>query len=282
MPSTSQKIRIARGLSAAVRLSRGVFGLPPTIVCKRRGLKWSLDLREGIDLAIYVLGGFEVRTLRRYASLIKPGDVVLDIGANVGAHTLPLADLVGPAGKVISFEPTAYAFAKQQVNIGLNPHLASRIHAFQTMLMASDDGVMPDSVYSSWPLAAGDDLHPEHHGRLMTTQGAVRGTLDSFLRAAGITRIDFIKLDVDGNEADVLRGATHLLGSSRPSLMLELAPYVYRDDIAEFDGLLEDLWRIGYQISDVATGRPLPRSAAQIRRLIPDGGGLNVLARYPR
>jgi FkbM family methyltransferase len=196
MLSTSHKIRIARGLSATVLAVRSLFGLTPDVVTTRRGVIWSLNLKEGIDLAIYILGGFELRTLRRYAQLIKEGDVVLDIGANVGAHTLPLAQLVGSSGKVFSFEPTAYAFAKQQTNIALNPQLAPRISAHQMMLMATDTQPLPESVYSSWPLEAADDLHNEHHGRLMATHGSIKGTLDSFICSAGIEKVNFIKLDV--------------------------------------------------------------------------------------
>ncbi|WP_158904618.1 FkbM family methyltransferase [Burkholderia sp. L27(2015)] len=278
MLSTSHKIKIARGLSATVLSVRSLFGLPPEVVATRRGLTWSLNLKEGIDLAIYALSGFELRTLRRYAQLIKEGNVVLDIGANVGAHTLPLAQLVGNTGKVFSFEPTAYAFAKQQANIALNPSLVSRISAHQMMLMATDADPLPDSVYSSWPLETADDLHSQHHGRLMETRGSVKGTLDSFVRNAGIERIDFIKLDVDGNENDVLAGAKTVLENSKPKIMLELAPYVYASAPHKFDELLEDLWRMGYQISDIATGLPLPQNSAAIRALIPEAGCLNALA----
>src|SRR5271169_4509567 len=178
MLATSQKIRIARCLSATVLCVRNLFGLTSEVVVTRRGVTWSVNLKAGIDLAIYILGGFELRTLRRYAQLIKEGNIVLDIGANVGAHTLPLAQLVGPSGKVFSFEPTAFAFAKQQTNIALNPQLKSRISAHQMMLMATDTDPLPESVYSSWPLEAADDLHNEHHGRLMETDGAIKGTLD--------------------------------------------------------------------------------------------------------
>ena len=279
MLSTSHKIRIARGLSATVLSVRSLFGLPAEVVATRRGLSWSLNLKEGIDLAIYVLGGFELRTLRRYAQLIKEGDVVLDIGANVGAHTLPLAQLVGNTGKVFSFEPTAYAFAKQQTNIALNPSLVSRISAHQMMLMATDADPLPEFVYSSWPLEAADDLNDEHHGRLMETRGSVTDTLDRFVRNAGIKHINFIKLDVDGNESDVLAGAKTVLVNSHPAIMLELAPYVYESAPQTFDKLLDDLWRMGYQISDMATGRILPQKSAKIRAMIPEAGSLNVLAK---
>jgi FkbM family methyltransferase len=279
--STSNKVRIARYLSRTILFFRGVVGRPAIVVVRRGGVTWSLDLKEGIDLAIYSLGGFEVRTLRRYSQWIKEGDVVLDIGANVGAHTLPLARLVGSQGRVISFEPTLYAFTKQVTNIRLNPDLAGRISAHQMMLMASDSDPLPDSIYSSWPLESAIDLHGEHHGRLMDTSGAVRGTLDGFARSTGLEKIDFIKLDVDGNENDVLAGARETLGKSKPRIMLELAPYVYGDAPYRFEELLDSLWGMGYEISEMASGKALPKEPSRIRALIPPAGSLNVLAFHP-
>ncbi|VIO69835.1 hypothetical protein CI41S_20820 [Bradyrhizobium ivorense] len=258
------------------------MGLPTEIVVRRRGLNWSLDLKEGIDLAIYLFGGFEVLTLRRYAQLVKPGDIALDVGANVGAHTLPLAQLVGPAGNVVAFEPTLFAFGKQRTNIALNPELAPRISTHQMMLMASDGDDLPGAAYSSWPLENAADLHAGHHGRLMTTKGGVGRSLDGILEDLKIGKVDFIKLDVDGNEVDVLAGASATIEDSRPLIVLELAPYVYEPKPERFDSLLERLWLSGYRLSNVASGRPLPQSAREVRRLIPEAGGINVLARFER
>ena len=148
------------------------------------------------------------------------------------------------------------------------------------MLLAAASSDLPDSVYSSWPLVSADDLHGQHRGRLMATRGASKSTLDDFLDNAGLAKVDFIKLDVDGNEANVLTGARRIIESARPRIMLELAPYVYRDDPGQFDGLLESLWASGYRIHDVATGRPLPTDAAAVRNLIPAAGGLNALATH--
>lgn len=238
MLSTKHKVLIARGVSTAVLLLRKLFGLPPDVQVKRRGVHWALNLREGIDFAIYLLGGFGVRTLERYRSIVREGDIVLDIGANIGAHTLPFAQLVGSRGKVIAFEPTAYAFGKQIRNVSLNPELSSRISSNQMMLMANDDDALPAAIYSSWPLESANDLHSEHRGRLMGTEGAGRSSLDSFLRSLGVGKVDFIKLDVDGNETDVLMGAKESIRKFKPKMMLELAPYVYADKPEKFDTML--------------------------------------------
>ncbi len=94
---------------------------------RRRGVAWTLDLREGIDFSIWLLGAFELSTVRAYQRILRPGAIVLDIGANIGAHTLHLARAVGTEGKVWAIEPTDYAMGKLKTNIALNPELAPRI-----------------------------------------------------------------------------------------------------------------------------------------------------------
>jgi FkbM family methyltransferase len=279
MLSTSQKVSIARVLSRVALSVRQLCGAPSTTIVRRGGALWSLDLKEGIDLSIYLLGGFEPRTLRRYQELIADGFVVLDVGANIGAHTLPLAQLVGPSGRVIAFEPTEYAFDKLLKNVSLNPGLSGRISANQTLLGRSTNDELPGAIYSSWPLENASDLHSDHQGRLKSTSGADVQTVDRYVERCGLDRLDFIKLDVDGHEYEVLQGARATLERFRPGIVLELAPYVYSEKPAEFDGLLELLWDRGYLLTDLSTGASLPRDPEKVRRLIPPLGGMNSLAR---
>ena len=112
--NTRQKIAIAGLISGIVRTTRTLVGKADVGVFRRGDIVWELDLSEGIDFAIYLRGGFEPETLREYRRIVRAGFVALDIGANIGSHTLPLAQLVGPSGRVYSFEPTDYAFAKQR------------------------------------------------------------------------------------------------------------------------------------------------------------------------
>jgi FkbM family methyltransferase len=278
MLNTNQKVSIARMLSKTVVSARRLSGAPSTAVVRRGGVLWSLDLKEGIDLSIYLLGGFEPRTLRRYKELIADGFVVLDIGANIGAHTLPIARLVGPSGKVIAFEPTKYASEKLLNNIRLNPRLSNRIVFNQTMLVGSISEELPKEIYSSWPLEKAGDLHSDHQGRLKSTIGAIAQTLDSYAEQHNLDRVDFIKLDVDGHEYEVLQGARDMLEKLKPSIMLELAPYVYSERPSDFDDLLRLLWDMGYRLTNLATGALLPRNPNEVRSLIPSKGGMNSLA----
>lgn len=277
MLSTRAKISLARATAAPILLTRRLAGRGPEADVVRRGIRWRLDLREGIDFAIWLFGRFEGSTARAYGKLVRPGHVVLDVGANVGAHALPLARLVGPGGRVVCFEPTDFAFRKLVANAEANPDLAARMTLRQAMLVAAANGRVPERVFSSWPLTSGDDLHALHRGRRMTTRGARATTLDAALVEAGVTRVDFVKMDVDGHECGVLRGAAATLRQGPPILM-ELAPYVLDEAGASVEELIEILGAEGYMLAELGSGRRIPLDGKAIRALVPSGASMNVLA----
>src|SRR6185503_1773922 len=102
---TATKIKLASLVSQGVAGLRSLLGRGDVAAVRREGVLWSLDLKEGIDLALY-LGVFERSTRRALGDLVTDGMTVLDIGANIGAHTLYLTQKVGREGCVIAFEPT--------------------------------------------------------------------------------------------------------------------------------------------------------------------------------
>jgi FkbM family methyltransferase len=278
--STKTKIACARAASAVVRGSRRLLGQPNRAIFRRGGLNWELDLTEGIDFSIYLLGAFEPETVRAYQRLLQPGHAVLDIGANVGAHTLPLAVAVGPEGRVFAFEPTDFAFGKLRRNVELNPSIAPRIELNQALLAATVDVEPPASIASGWPVAGGTDgLHAVHLGRPETLAGARVLTLDGWFASSGVERVHFIKLDVDGHEIDVLKGGRDFLGHCRPLILMEFTPYIFEENGHSFGELLELLYGLGYRPFDVDGARPLPTDEAALRGLIPASGSINVLLR---
>ena len=278
MTSTRTKIALARVAYRGIACARGMFGLGPDVVTRRGGLTWKLDLREGIDLAIFLFGAFERPTVAACRRHVRPGDVALDIGANIGAHTLRLAQLVGPSGRVFAFEPTTFAYRKLVANIALNPELAPRITAEQMILVETVDRRLPPQLYSSWPLTAAGDVHAQHRGRLMSTTGARALSLDEYLGSTRVPSVALIKLDVDGHECAVLRGAIDSIRHFRPLILLEVAPYVLHEVGHELRDLVEIVRSLGYELRDQTTGASLPADTDGLRALIPEGAGINVLA----
>lgn len=276
--TTEQKIRIAALASRVVRALRTVTGQPDVAVFRRGGLVWELDLRQGIDFAIFLQGGFEPFTLREYAKLVKAGDTVFDIGANIGSHTLPLARLVGRGGRVVAFEPTDYAFGKLRRNLSLNPELQTRVQAVQALLVAKTEESKPEGIPSSWSLDAprpGENVHPVHKGTFNSLSGASPMRLDDWVATQGCERVDFLKIDVDGFEIDVLEGAVGTLDRFKPRIMMEFAPYVFRERGRSFEELVVLLAKSGYRAREVR-GDTLELSPS-LERSIPHGGSINVI-----
>lgn len=280
MLKTKQKIALANLIQNLVMRTRRLMGKGATAVVRRSGVWWELDLREGIDFSIWLLGSFEPGTVRCYQRIVNDGGVVLDIGANIGAHALLLARAVGPAGKVYAFEPTDYAYAKLLKNCSLNPDLSSRIHCLQTMLVDQEaTGDRPPSLYSSWPLREVAGLHELHQGRLMTTMNAEAKTLDSAVLPLNLDRVDFIKLDIDGFECGMLRGASEVLARWHPIIVMELAPYALEEQGVSLRELIALLTEYGYALYELSSAAPLAMDPETLEKQIPSGASLNVIAR---
>jgi FkbM family methyltransferase len=277
--STRSKIALARTARSAVSLGRRMCGASDRALVTRRGLRWDLDLAEGIDFAIYLLGGFELRTLGLYERLVRPGSVVLDVGANIGAHTLPLAELVGASGRVVAFEPTKFAFDKLTRNLLLNPLLAARVTPMQMALLGSDDAEVPGTIYSSWPLAREHGLHEVHGGRLCSTEGARAATLDRVIESLELSQWDFMKLDVDGHEPDVIRGAARSLARFRPTILMEWAPSCFEGMDDAVDEALRVLRDCGYTFTAVGERDALELTRAALASVVQPGASRNLVLR---
>jgi FkbM family methyltransferase len=277
--TTKRKVQLAALASRVVISLRSLGGGGRVVRARRGGLWWELDLNEGIDFSIYLLGAFERSTAAALCKLLRPGDFALDIGANVGAHTLGMAKAVGDSGRVFAFEPTDFAFSKLQRNLSLNPQLVGRTRATQTFLGAGQAQTVPAGVYAKWPLCNGERIHPKHRGEMATTLRAEHSTLDEFVSREAISRMDLIKIDVDGNELPVLKGASNSLQRYKPTLVMEMSPYMHAEQNQSFVELVQLLADLNYSLTDIDSGRPVPRVAAELEQLIPDGAGINVIAR---
>ncbi|MFH1344274.1 MAG: FkbM family methyltransferase [Pseudomonadota bacterium] len=275
---TTHKIAAARAIYHAVHAGRTLLGRTDQTIVVRDGVTYDLDLSQGIDFAIFLGNFYERQTRAALRKLVTPGALVLDIGANIGAHTLSLAQLVGSGGSVMAFEPTDYAFRKLSRNLALNPLLAARVDARHCFLTAVDGTGIPKAIYSSWPLAVEEGLHAKHLGREMQTEAAQARSLDSILAERADRNVQLVKLDVDGFECEVLRGASSMLRDARPIFVMELAPYVLEERGTSLEELLSFFIPHGYAFYDERTHNPLPSTANELQRMIANGAGINAVA----
>ena len=147
--------------------------------------------------------------------LCRPGDCVLDIGANVGDWTIAMAARVGPLGKVIAFEPVPYLAQTIVKTARVNRQGWVEV---QQLALGATDGSTEFSVEransggSRIGRVEGDFSHITVETKRLDTFFASR---------ADVSRIDFVKIDVEGFEEGVLQGARASLARFRPGLLFE-------------------------------------------------------------
>jgi hypothetical protein len=113
----------------------------------------------------------------------------------------------------------------------------------------------------------------------MPTNTTYARSIDGILAELDGLSVQLVKIDVDGFECEVLRGATALLRDSRPIFMMELSPYVLEEHGSSLEELLSFFVPNGYRFFHERTGHQLPSAAAELHRLVGDGESMNVVAR---
>lgn len=157
----------------------------------------------------------------------KPDPVVLDIGANIGVHSLYLSAAVGPAGQVHAFEAQRIVFQVLMGNLAINS--IENVYGYHTAL-GSEAGTLklpPVDYTKPWNFG-GMGLKTESPDPQFAHGTPERAAADRnevvpmiALDSLNLKRVDFIKLDVEGMEEDVLRGAVRTLDISRPLMQIE-------------------------------------------------------------
>ena len=173
--------------------------------------------RKGFGKFIYAFREYYEPELAYLEKVLSPGKVFIDVGANFGVYTLVASKLVGTSGRVIAFEPTAQSFAILRQNIALN-HFAN-VRAFQFALAQRRGKAW---LYHGWdPVgnSLGKDPLCGNEGEEVQTEA-----LDKLLEEKGIDRVHAIKIDVEGAEELVLRGAIRCLTTHRPIVIFEFNP----------------------------------------------------------
>jgi FkbM family methyltransferase len=190
--------------------------------------------------------GYEHREAAYFCSLLQPGMTFLDVGANVGYYSLLAAPLVGASGGIHAFEPVSTMhemlrsnFERNQIRQAVaNRLIVSDSSGPKTINLSPEDNCGSSSV--------GIVLRGDHR-----TETVESITLDDYLRQRGLARVDVIKMDVEGHETAVLRGASALLREKRPVWLIEVRENLLRQSgssRAELYGLLQAAGYAAYKI----------------------------------
>jgi FkbM family methyltransferase len=216
----------------------------PILQGRLSGKKWIVGSGEHG----YWLGSYEMGKRKAFEDEITPGAVVYDVGANVGYYSLLAAVLSGVEGKVYAFEPLPRNIDYLRKHAAINHFI--NIEIIQA-------AVSDHSGEAFFDLGASTAMgHLAAAGEIKVKMTS----LDELLASGQILPPDFIKIDVEGAEYEVLKGAKELLIKHRPVLFLDTHQRTAHQNTIAF---LEEL---GYTFT-ILDGKPLPETKELIAKL---------------
>lgn len=268
--------RLAVGLGRHVhvrgieRVLRALYPCSPTtkrfvrgVRARGDGLLMEVDSRSWIEWNVLFRGDYEPHLTELWKGLAPEGGVAIDVGANVGAHTLTLARAVGPRGRVLAFEPNPPVRAAMVHNLSLNG--IEHVSVFDCAL-GREPGTLPLRVpkstsaeFSNIGLASFVALETPHD----LVDVDVR-TLDDVLASLNLDRVDVVKIDVNGFETSTLRGMNTCLERYRPAVIFEYDAWAWGQANVRSVEAFELFQAAGYEVFRIgdharADGRPLAK-----------------------
>ncbi|MBP9111877.1 MAG: FkbM family methyltransferase [Polyangiaceae bacterium] len=224
---------------------------------------------EGVARPILLNGEFEPKELACIAQHLRAGDTFVDIGANIGIFSVFAGKHVGPSGTVISIEPEPANHELLLRNL-----LHNGLTTANVKHLALGDTKTKLTLYRDARNAGNPSLV---RGNVVHYQDAHEvdvEPLDDVL--SNVKNVHVIKMDVQGFEMNVLRGAKGVLEKHKPAILLELWPEGLERAGSSAREVLETLEKVGYTFREVESGEP--HSIAEEVRRASDLGFVNVLA----
>jgi len=226
-----------------------------------KGLTVQIYLGNDLSRPIFVGGCIDPNEFAFLDSVMKDGMVFVDAGANEGLYSLFASRCVGPSGRVLAFEPSQREFRRLGCNIQLNG--LENVHAVQAAL-AEAPGELELSIAD--PSHAGQNTLGKfiYQVPLLHTERVQAQTLDGFAAESGLTRLDVLKLDVEGAERRLLEGSRKVLRELRPMILFEASDAALKEQGSSLPDVLEFLRLQNYRIYafDEQSGAPIPADGA--------------------
>ena len=186
-----------------------------------------VDAQSFIERDLLLFGAFERELHDFIASTLREGAVFMDVGANVGCYSMQAATLVGPTGRIISFEPSPPVFERLRQNVDLNAFSNISLCACALGGASARRLLYVESGNQGYSNAIAS-LHPsDWHGSRDNAREIQVTTMDEWFQESGLPRLDLVKIDVEGAEFEVLEGARQTLTTHQPTIAMEVCEHTY-------------------------------------------------------
>jgi FkbM family methyltransferase len=184
------------------------------------GTRLTLYPGNEISRSIFVTGRYEPNEFSFLSRVLKPGMTFVDVGANIGLFTLYAASRVGSDGRVLAFEPSPREMACLRENVQLN----GSDNVTLTAAALWDENAELELLVAPSGLSGHNTLGGFAYDTALERRERVRARrLDDILQEQQVSKVDVIKIDVEGAELRALRGMTQILETRHPWLLLELS-----------------------------------------------------------
>lgn len=193
-----------------------------------QGIRFRLNTVDSVGSHVFLTGMWESGTTELMLTLLQPGDTFIDVGANIGYHSLLAAKLVGPQGSVLSIEPAPHLREALNDNLALNPKLAA-LHNITVLPYCASDrrGTVVLSALAEGN--SGETTLRKLTAGSLTMEVEAR-PLDEMLSEIDLSRCRLLKMDIEGAEYLAVTGIERTLDRYPAiSLMLEVDDRFLRD-----------------------------------------------------
>ena len=252
-----------RGLRERARVTRFESLTEPLTLTWSDGLSVRIVPGDQLSRAVYVSSTYEPNTLSLLRSLVQPGAVCLDVGANVGVVSLAVSRWVGPSGHVYAFEPSGREFARLCDN--LERSQARNVTPVRAAVSSfcGRASLRVAAAAAGGLNTLGDSFPYEGVATEQLEEVAVM-TLDDFAERHSLPAVAVIKLDIEGSEGEAVTGAAGLLARDRPALVLEVFERTLQSTGWTVARLEEVIAEAGYLLYEIDDGTAEVRSVASL------------------
>ena len=249
LPAFPGKLRLAH------LLLRGIGG--PAMIKDRFGFTYEVpDLGEPIAFHLLINGAYEPETQDLLLRFLPVGGVFIDVGANIGTFTIPAAKHVGSSGRVVAIEASREVFNVLQKNVDTN-----KAENVQLVCAAAGASAGDTEFYPAPADHFGmGSRAPQFNASPIAIPSVM---LDSLVQSFNLSSVDLIKIDVEGFELDVLKGASGLLSAKKPPLVIfEFCDWAETRSEADLGAAQRFLLDCGFRIwraSEYGHGSPMTK-----------------------